>query len=105
MPSHSGTGSDDCSAIVFGSRKSSFFKPSDTTIACLPSGVKYRLYGSSTGTGSPWDPSTGLIGISELPWLFSSHNVRRSYDGTMCCGSRPALNDPTTFFVVGSIIV
>ena len=48
MPSHSGTSSDCCNAIVCGSRKSSRLRASATTIADLPSAVKYMLYGSST---------------------------------------------------------
>ena len=55
--------SDDCSAIVFGSRKSSRLSASATTIADLPSGVKYMLYGSSTAIALPGLPVFGSIGV------------------------------------------
>src|SRR5690348_13193743 len=100
MPAHSGVGNDDFSAIVFGSRKSSRLKASATTIASLPSGVKYMLYGSSTLTGVPGLPVIGSIGV-RLPLvvfsaLLATQSVFRSHDGTTCCGFRPTLNLPTT---------
>ena len=39
------------------------------TIAFVPSGEKYRLYGSSIGIGAPGLPVRGSIGVSVLPWL------------------------------------
>ena len=47
-----------------GSRKSSRFIASATTIADLPSGEKYMLYGSSTGIALPGLPVFGSIGIT-----------------------------------------
>src|SRR4051794_33763709 len=105
MPGQSGTASDDCSAIVRGSRKSSRRLLSATTIADEPSGVKYRLYGSSTAIGLPGVPVDASIGTTLLPRLSSTHRVRRSYDGTMCCGSRAVLNDRSTVRVAWSITV
>ena len=43
MPAHSGTASELCNAIVRGSRKSSRFSASATTMAERPSGEKYML--------------------------------------------------------------
>ena len=80
---------------------------SATTIADFPSGEKYMLYGSSTAIAFPGLPVFGSIGI-RLPLfvfsaLFATHSVRRSYDGTTCCGLRPTLNLSTTVNVAGSI--
>ena len=60
MPAHCGVASDDLSAIVCGSRKSSRLYASATTIASLPSGVKYMLYGSSTAIALPGLPVFGI---------------------------------------------
>ena len=46
-----------------GSRKSSRLSASATTIADLPSGVKYMLYGSSTTMVLPGLPVVGSIGV------------------------------------------
>ena len=51
-PEH-GTCSEWCSLNVCASRKSSRWSRSATTIAYRPSGVKYMLYGSSTGIVRP----------------------------------------------------
>ena len=59
-----GTSIEYCSSIVFGSRKSSRFIASATTIADLPSGEKYMLYGSSTGIALPGLPVFGSIGVT-----------------------------------------
>src|SRR5258705_5918955 len=100
MPLHSGTGNDACSAIVCGSRKSSRLYASATTIADLPSGEKYMLYGSSTAIGLPALPVFGSTGVRLPRLVFSAllatHSVRMSYDGTTCCGLRPTLNLSTT---------
>ena len=90
MPAHCGTASDDCSAIVCGSRKSSRLSASATTMAERPSGEKYMLYGSSTATALPALPVAGSIGV-RLPSvrpsaLFVTQSVFRSQDGTTCCG-------------------
>src|SRR2546430_16562314 len=53
-------------------------------MAQWPSGVKYRLYGSATGTLGPSRPLAGSIGVSVFPRLFATHSVRRSYDGSTC---------------------
>src|SRR3954464_1822744 len=95
IPAHCGAGIEYCSCIVFGSRKSSRFIASATTIADLPSGEKYMLYGSSTGTDAPGLPVFGSIGV-RLPLLVRSallatQSVRRSQDGTTCCGPVPTL--------------
>ena len=71
----SGSRSDCCSAIVSGSRKSRRLCASATTIAYLPSGVKYMLYGSSTGIGGPGLPVLGSIGV-RLPLFRRSRVVR-----------------------------
>src|SRR5215204_7731982 len=96
MPAHFGTSIEYCSCIVPGSRKSSRFIASATTIADLPSGEKYMLYGSSTAIGLPALPVLGSTGIT-LPLvvfsaLFATHKERKSYEGTTCCGLRPTLN-------------
>src|SRR5215831_1215897 len=107
MPAHWGTASDDCSAIVCGSRKSSRLSASATTMADLPSGEKYMLYGSSTATALPGLPVAGSMGV-RLPSvrpsaLLVTHSVLRSQEGTMCWGLMPTLNRSTTLKVAGSI--
>ena len=107
MPAQSGVASDDLSAIVCGSRKSSRLNASATMIASLPSGVKYMLYGSSTAIALPGLPVSGSIGV-RLPLvvfsaLLATQSVFRSHDGTTCCGLRPTWNRPTTLSVAGSI--
>ena len=37
--------------------------------------------------------------------LLVTQSVRKSQDGTMCCGLMPTLNLSTTFIVTGSITV
>jgi hypothetical protein len=95
------------SFIVCGSRKSRRLSASATTIADLPSGEKYMLYGSSTSIGVPGLPVFGSIGV-RLPLVVRSallvtHNVCRSQEGTTCWGLRPTLNRSTTLKVAGSI--
>src|SRR5262249_37420024 len=95
MPAQSGVEIWDCHAMGVGSRKSGRFNASATTMADLPSGVKYMLYGSSTGIAVPGLPVCGSIGV-RLPSvrpsaLFVTHNVFRSHDGTTCCGFTPTL--------------
>src|SRR3954470_2838632 len=107
MPAQRGTSIEYWSCMVFGSRKSSRFIASATTMADLPSGEKYMLYGSSTGIALPALPVAGSIGI-RLPLfvfsaLFATHSVRKSHDGTTCCGFNPTLILPTTVNVAGSI--
>jgi hypothetical protein len=73
----------------------------------LPSGVKYMLYGSSTGIALPGLPVFGSIGI-RLPSLrpsavFATQSVFMSHDGTMWCGLMPTLNLSTTCSVAGSM--
>src|SRR5260370_38098108 len=51
--------------IVCGSRKSIRSSASAITSAYFPSGVKYRLYGSGTGTGGPRGPVAGRVGAGE----------------------------------------
>jgi len=82
MPPHFGASMEYCSAIVLGSRKSRRWRASATTMADLPSGVKYMLYGSSTGIDAPVLPVRGSIGV-RLPLsvrsaLLAAHSVRRS---------------------------
>ncbi len=65
------------------------------------------LYGSSTITAWPGLPVFGSIGV-RLPSvrpsaLLVTHSVRRSHDGTMCCGPMPTLKRSTTFIAAGSI--
>src|SRR5215468_3659829 len=107
MPAQRGTVIEYWSSIVFGSRKSSRFIASATTIADLPSGEKYMLYGSSTATGFPGLPVFGSTGVRLPRLVFSAllatHRVRRSHDGTTCCGLRPTLNLSTTLKLAGSI--
>src|SRR5215470_2513634 len=107
MPAQRGTAIEYWSSIVFGSRKSRRFIASATTIADFPSGEKYMLYGSSTLTAFPGLPVFGSIGM-RLPAvvfsaLFATHSVRRSHDGTTCCGLMPTLNLAITWYVAGSI--
>src|SRR5258708_28907767 len=107
MPRQRGVAIEYCNVMVCGSRKSSRFNASATMIADLPSGEKYMLYGSSTGTGAPGLPVFGSIGV-RLPSvrpsaLLATHNVRRSQAGTTCCGLMPTLNLSTTLRGAGSI--
>ena len=76
-------------AMVCGSPKTICRRVSAITTAYRPSGVKYTLYGSSTGTGLPNVPVAGLIGVNEFPVLLLIPSVRRSQDGTTCCGPLP----------------
>jgi hypothetical protein len=39
------------------------------TMAFVPSGEKYRLYGSAIGMVAPGFPVRGSIWVSVLPWL------------------------------------
>src|SRR5262249_24403764 len=109
MPAQPGAASELCSAIVFGSRKSSRLSASATTIADLPSGVKYMLYGSSTATGGPGLPVSGSIGVRgpsvRCPGLVVTHRVVSAHDGTTCWGFTPTGNRSTTLSVAGSITV
>ena len=84
-PEH-GTGTVLTTLSVCGSRNTICLCASAITTAYLPSGVKYRLYGSSTATGVPIFPVAGSIGVSALPWSLLTHRVRRSQDGTTCSG-------------------
>src|SRR5207247_10008627 len=104
---HCGTDSELWSFIVCGSRKSSRFSASATTIADLPSGLKYMLYGSSTLMALPGFPVVGSMGV-RLPSvrpsaLLVTHRVFRSWEGTTCCGLIPTLKRSTIFRVAGSI--
>ena len=101
-PRH-GTCSECCSFIVCGSRKSMRSRASAITIACLPSGLKYRLYGSSTGTERPGLPVAGSTGVSMLPLLSLTHRVFMSHEGTTCCGCAGTGNCSTTLKVFGSM--
>ena len=106
LPGQPGVSIEYCIAIVFGSRKSSRLRASATTIAERPSGVKYMLYGSSTGIALPGLPVSGSTGV-RLPSvrpsaLLVTHSVRMSCDGTMCCGPMPTLKRSTTFIAFGS---
>ena len=107
IPAHCGVGSDHWSAMVWGSRKSSRLRASATTTANFPSGVKYMLYGSSTGIALPGLPVRGSMGV-RLPSvrpsaLLVTQRVLRSHDGTTCCGLMPTLKRSTTLRVAGSI--
>src|SRR3954469_148160 len=77
-------------------------RASAITIACLPSGLKYRLYGSSTRTERPGLPVRGSIGVSMLPLLSLTHSVLRSHEGTTCCGCAGTGKLLTTLNVRGS---
>ena len=81
-----GSGTRLMSLNVCGSRKSRLESSSGTTIALVPSGVKYRLYGSVTEIGVPGCPVRGSIGVSAFPRSLFTYNVRRSHEGTTCCG-------------------
>ncbi len=90
-------------AMVCGSRQSIRFIRSAITTAYLPSGVKYRLYGSSTETGLPGLPVAGSMGTSALPVSLFTHSVFRSYDGTTCCGCPGTAKCSTIWKVFGSM--
>src|SRR5262245_33859443 len=82
-----------CIFIVCGSRNSSCFNASATTIADLPSGVKYRLYASGTLMVVPGFPVLGSIGV-KMPESFLSalpaiHSVFKSHEGITCWGLPP----------------
>src|SRR5260370_33364397 len=89
-PEQFGVAIEYCSAMVCGSRKSRRRSASATTIADLPSGEKYMLYGSGTGTDGTGRPVFGALGVrlpEGWPWaLFVTHSAWRSEDGTTCCG-------------------
>ncbi len=78
--------------MVRGSRKSIRARASAITIALWPSGVKYRLYGSATGTGRPGFPVFGLIGVRLPPPVLFTHSTEPSQDGVMWLGCPPAPN-------------
>src|SRR5271157_5191994 len=107
MPRQSGVLMVYLKAMVCGSRRSSRRSASATTMADFPSGVKYRLYGSITGTSFPRLPVLGSMGV-RLPLprrieLFATQRVFRSHDGTTCCGFFPTLKWSTTLSVAGSM--
>ena len=107
MPPHWGVLIEYCMASVFGSRKSSLRRSSATTMSEAPSGVKYTLYGSSTGTDLPAWAVRGSMGV-RLPSvlrsaLLATHRVDKSHDGTTCCGPFSTRKVSTTFMVWGSI--
>src|SRR5689334_4736214 len=91
--------------MVCGSRNTNWRSIEAMTTAYLPSGVKYRLYGSCTGTSSPTFPVAGSMGVSELPRSLLTHRVLRSHDGTTCCGWVPTGIVLTTLYVFGSMTV
>src|SRR6185503_12925244 len=107
IPAHPGAAIEYCSFIVCGSRKSRRFIASATTIADLPSGEKYMLYGSSTGIAAPGLPVLGSMGV-RLPLsvrsaLLVTQSVFKSHDGTTCCGFKPTLYLSMTLKVFGSM--
>src|SRR5215468_4840861 len=73
------------------------------TIAFVPSGEKYRLYGSSIGMSVPGLPLRGSIGVSVLPLLLFTYSVCMSQDGTTCCGSAFTGNWSITAIEFGSM--
>src|SRR2546430_4943049 len=97
------TGTVLTTAIVCGSRKTIWCRRSAITTAYRPSGVKYRLYGSSTFTGAPNAPVAASIGVSQPLVSLLTHNVRRSHDGTTCSGPTGTRCVSITFMVAGSI--
>src|SRR5690349_9896924 len=93
--------------MVLGSRKAKRFSASSTTIALLPSGEKYMLYGSWTGTSLPGLPVLGPIGV-RVPMLVRSallvtQSVCISHEATTSCGLRPTLYLSMTLYVFGSM--
>src|SRR5580700_4634149 len=84
-----GTGTDSTMLIVRASRKSSRRMASATTMAYLPSGVKYMLYGSLTLIVSSLCPVAGSMRVTLSPRSFSTQRVLRSYEGMTCCGCVP----------------
>ncbi len=58
-------------------------------MAEVPSGVKYMLYGSTTGIAGPGWPVFGSIGTRSWLSLSVMYSVWRSHDGTQCCGRCP----------------
>ena len=76
-------------------------------MACLPSGVQYMLYGSSTGMVLPGLPVVGSttvrLPLSLFSALLATYSVFRSQLGTTCCGYSPTLKVCVTFSVAGSI--
>src|SRR5207237_5177005 len=80
---------------------------SAATSAELASGVKDVLCGAFTGLGLPGLPVVGSIGVSapsvRPSALLATQSVRRSQEGTTCCGLTPTLKRSTTLNVAGSI--
>src|SRR5882757_456145 len=89
--------------MVCASRKTSWRSSEAMTIAYLPLGVKYRLYGSCTSTGLPAFPVLGSIGVRVLPRSLLTHNVFKSQEGTTCWGWVPTGMVSMTRYVFGSI--
>lgn len=73
------------------------------TIAYLPLGVKYRLYGSCTSTVLPALPVLGSMGVRVLPRSLLTQSVFMSQEGTTCWGWAPTLIVSMTSYVFGSI--
>ena len=61
------------------------------------------LYGSSTGSVSPFFAVAGSMRVTLLPTSLRTHSVRRSHEGVTCCGSFPTAKWSTTLKVRGSI--
>ena len=59
MPAHAGAGVMSCWTQLCGSYQTSSRLASATAIAYWPSGVKYMLYGSTTGICRPGSPVFG----------------------------------------------
>jgi hypothetical protein len=73
-------------------------------MALLPSGVKYRLYGCTTGTVPAGRAVRGSITVSELNPSLSTYRWVRSQDGVTWCGIGPTTSRSTTWKVAGSMI-
>ena len=56
-----------------------------------------------TGTGLPWRPVRGSIGVRLLPRSLVTQSRLRSHDGVTCWGSAPVAKWSTILYVRWSI--
>src|SRR5260370_36353328 len=85
--------------IVCGSRKSIRSSASAITSAYFPSGVKYRLYGSGTGTGGPGAAAARRVGARERAARSLSYSTEPPPAGGTPVGRAPDAERPAPLIV------